>query len=76
MHGGMEVPVHVQDFLRTLDPEEVKILQDAIKLMQAAKTLGRLGRWLVLGMLAAFTFAVSNYEHFVRIKSWMTGMAR
>lgn len=65
-----ELPDKTKEFLSKLDDDDIETLQDAMQFYTTVRTLGRVGKWTVLTMLAIIIGIVSLYENVLKMMSW------
>lgn len=65
-----ELPDRTKEFLSKLDDDDIETLEDAMQFYTTVRTLGRVGKWAVLTMLAIIIGVVSLYENVLKMMSW------
>ncbi|MBN9047007.1 MAG: hypothetical protein J0H18_15265 [Rhizobiales bacterium] len=65
-----ELPERTQEFLSKLDDDDIDNLEDAIKFYATVRTLGQLGKWLAITVLALIMGVVSLYENILKMWLW------
>lgn len=65
-----ELPPRTKEFLSKLDEDDIETLEDAMQFYATVRTLGRVGKWTVLTVLAIIVGFVSLYENLMKMAGW------
>ncbi|MDL2334272.1 hypothetical protein [Brucella inopinata] len=65
-----ELPERTKEFLSKLDEDDIETLEDAMQFYSTVRTLGRVGKWTVLSILAVIVGVVSLYENLLKMWGW------
>ncbi len=65
-----ELPPRTKEFLSKLDDDDIETLEDAMQFYATVRTLGRVGKWTVLTILAIIVGFVSLYENLMKMAGW------
>lgn len=65
-----ELEPEVRDFLDGLRPEEVKLLQDGIRMVQAIRTVSRFVKWLIIVIVGTFIGVVTLGDAILKARDW------
>ncbi|ABA04799.1 conserved hypothetical protein [Nitrobacter winogradskyi Nb-255] len=68
-----DLPPATKEFLTNLRPDEIKTLNDGIRLINSALTVGRFMKWVIITMLGILAGIVMFGESISKIASWMKG---
>lgn len=60
-----------REFLSQLRKDDIEAWKGAIRLYQTVQTLGRVGKWAAISILALLLGIVSFYENVVKILGWL-----
>ncbi|WP_181376109.1 hypothetical protein [Ochrobactrum soli] len=66
----VELPERTKEFLSKLDDDDIETLEDAMQFYATVRTLGRVGKWTVLTILAVIVGIVSLYENVLKMLGW------
>lgn len=66
----VELPERTKAFLSKLDDDDIETLEDAMQFYATVRTLGRVGKWAVLTILAIIVGFVSLYENVMKMAGW------
>lgn len=70
VHRMNELPDRTKEFLSKLDEDDIDTLEDAMKFYATIRTLGRVGKWAAISVLALIVGIVSLYENIVKMVAW------
>ncbi|MGO1160455.1 hypothetical protein ACTOV4_00685 [Brucella sp. C7-11G] len=65
-----ELPDRTKEFLSKLDEDDIETLEDAMQFYATVRTLGRVGKWTILTILAIIVGFVSLYENMLKMAGW------
>ncbi len=65
-----ELPDRTKEFLSKLDDRDIDNLEGVMTLWATLQTLGRVGKWAAISVLAIIVGIVSLYENIVKIVFW------
>lgn len=68
-----DLPTTTKEFLTNLRPDEIKTLNDGIRLINSALTVGRFMKWVIITMLGMLAGFVMIGESIGKITAWMKG---
>lgn len=66
----VELPERTKEFLSKLDDDDIETLEDAMQFYATVRTLGRVGKWTVMTILAIIVGFVSLYENLMKMAGW------
>ncbi len=70
-HRFNELPDETQEFLSQLRGDDIETLKDGLRLVMAMRTVGKLVRWLIVGIVGTFIATVMLYENVLKVLSWL-----
>ena len=71
-HRFNELPDETQEFLSQLRGDDIETLKDGLRLVMAMRTVGKLVKWLIVGIVGTFIGTVMLYENIMKVLSWLS----
>lgn len=68
-----DLPPKTKKFLSNLRDDEIDTLNDGIRLINSAMTVGKFMKWVIVGLLGLFVGVVMFGESVSKIASWFKG---
>lgn len=65
-----QLPRNTREWLSNLREEDIEEIEDAREWLRDFKTVGRVGRWFILGVVAAFAGLLTVTQGWGVIKGW------
>lgn len=62
-----EIPPKTREFLARLSEEDLDTLEDGVKLVNAMRRVGRVMRWVIVGIAGIFLGGVMLWEALLRV---------
>jgi hypothetical protein len=63
----IELPDHTKEFLSKLDDKDISNLEGVMNLWETLQTLGRVGKWVAITVLAIIVGIASLYENTLKL---------
>jgi hypothetical protein len=73
MNETTELPAETREFLARLRAEDLKTLEDGIRLMVAIQVVGKFSKWLIITIVGFIFGAVMLWESILKVISWIKG---
>jgi hypothetical protein len=70
-HRFNELPDETQEFLSQLRGDDIETLKDGLRLVMAMRTVGKLVKWLIVGIAGTFIGTVMLYENVIKVLNWI-----
>jgi hypothetical protein len=68
-----DLPPKTKKFLSNLRDDEIDTLNDGIRLINSAMTVGKFMKWVIVGLLGLFVGVVMFGESVSKIAGWFKG---
>lgn len=68
-----ELPPATKEFLTNLRPDEIRTLNDGIRLVSAIRTVGTFAKWVIITVLGILAGIVMFGESVAKIAAWSRG---
>lgn len=70
-HRFNELPEKTQEFLSQLREDDIETLKDGLRLVMATQTVGKLVKWVIVGVVGTFIGTVMLYENILKVIKWL-----
>lgn len=69
----IDLPEETRKFLDELRGDDIARIRKSMKFSQDMETIGRYGKWLVMGLVAVFMTAVTLGDSIIKAWGWLHG---